>query len=96
MNSIPSFIRMMVFPEADMEDDKMLDDTPPLQGDKCLLDVVNFPQAYTTSQKFEAQLLKIIHTTGAPNGACHGPGQPCRRDMISSPHHLPMIVKFII
>jgi hypothetical protein len=57
------------FPEADMDDDKMLDDPPPLQGDECLLDVVNFPQAYTTSQKFEAQLLKIIHTTGAPNGA---------------------------
>ena len=47
----------------------MLDEPLPVQGDACLLDVVNFLQAYTTSQKFEAQLLKIIHTTGAPNGA---------------------------
>lgn len=57
------------FPEADMYDDVMLDDPPQPQGDECLLDVVNFPQAYTTAQNYEAQLLKIIHTTGAPNGA---------------------------
>ena len=57
------------FPKADLEDDEMLEVPPLLHGDDCLLDVVNFPQAYTTPQKFEAQLLEIIHTTGAPNGA---------------------------
>jgi hypothetical protein len=57
------------FPEADTEDDEMLEDPSQPQGDESLLDVVNFPQAYTTAQKYEAQLLKIIHTTGAPNGA---------------------------
>ena len=55
------------FPEAYVEDDEMLDDMPPPQGDDCLLDVVVFPQAYTTSQKYETQLLKIIHSSGAPS-----------------------------
>ena len=56
------------FPGVDFDDD-MPDNPSPPQGDDCLLDVLHFPQAYTTSQKVEAQLLKIIHTTGAPNGA---------------------------
>ena len=57
------------FPDPDGEvDDPWLDETS-LKGDDCLLDVVVFPRAYTTSQKYEAQLLKIIHQTGAPNGA---------------------------
>ena len=51
------------FSECDGEEEEMLDEPLPVQGDACLLDVVNFPQAYTASQKFEAQLLKIIHTT---------------------------------
>jgi hypothetical protein len=56
-------------PEGDSDEEEMLVDGPPPEGDECLLDVVVFPQAYTTSQKYEAQLLKIIHSTGAPNGA---------------------------
>jgi len=32
-------------------------------------DVFSFPRAYTTAQKYEVELLKIIHSTGAPNGA---------------------------
>jgi hypothetical protein len=55
------------FPEADVEDDEMLDEVPPPQGDDSLLDVVVFPQAYTTSQKYKTQLLKIIHSSGAPS-----------------------------
>jgi hypothetical protein len=43
-----------------VEDDEMLDDVPPPQDNDCRLDVVVFPQA---SQKYETQLLKIIHST---------------------------------
>ena len=58
------------YPEGDVEDEDMLpDEAVPLVGDDCLRDVVVFPQAYTTSQNYEAQLLKIIHSIGAPNGA---------------------------
>ena len=57
------------YPAADVDEEQMVDDVPLPQGDECLLDVVVFPQAYTTSQKYEAELLKIIHSTGAPNGA---------------------------
>ena len=38
-------------------------------NDTALLDVVMFPQAYTSSQQHEAHLLKLIHSIGAPNGA---------------------------
>jgi hypothetical protein len=37
--------------------------------DHDLQDVVRFPPAYTTAQKYEVQLLKIIHSIGAPNGS---------------------------
>lgn len=40
-----------------------------LDPDHDLQNVVRFPQAYTTSQKYEVQLLNIIHTIGAPNGS---------------------------
>jgi hypothetical protein len=39
------------FPEADVEDDEMLEDLPPPQGDDCLLDVVNFPLIGLLSMK---------------------------------------------
>ena len=78
----------------------MVDDVLPPQGDECLLDVVAFPQAYTTSQKYEAELLKIIHTTGAPNGAfqeiCSGLGWRHWTGTIFFPHHLPTVVKSIM
>ena len=45
------------FPDADVEDEDMWHEEPPLHGDDCLLDVVVFPRAHTTSQKYEAQLL---------------------------------------
>jgi hypothetical protein len=61
------------FPEYDGEDEEMGQDVPEnaasLVGDEALLDVVVFPKAYTTAQKYEAELLKIIHSIGAPNGA---------------------------
>jgi hypothetical protein len=34
-----------------------------------LHDVVIFPHGYTTTQKHEAELLKLIHSMGAPNSA---------------------------
>ena len=37
--------------------------------DQDLNDVFSFPRAYTTAQKYKVELLKIIYSTGAPNGA---------------------------
>jgi hypothetical protein len=37
--------------------------------DNILQDVVRFPHGYTSAQKHEAELLKLIHSMGAPNGA---------------------------
>ena len=39
-----------------------------VNNDMDLQDVFSFPQAFTLGQKYEVQLLKIIHATGAPNG----------------------------
>jgi hypothetical protein len=56
---------------ADCEDDSTVGDDAKglIDDDNDLHDVFSFPQAYTKAQKYEVELLKIIHSTGAPNGA---------------------------
>jgi hypothetical protein len=58
-----------MFPSSEFSDDDMNIDDLPFDVDDVLQDVAKFPQAYTNSQKHEAQLLKLIHSFGAPNSA---------------------------
>ena len=75
----------------------MIIDELPLDGDNALLDVVVFPQAFTTLQNYEAQLLTIIHFISAPNGAsCSGGRLHCQRIIVFFHPPLFMMDKFII
>jgi hypothetical protein len=73
--------------------------------DQDLNDVFSFPRAYTIAQKYEVELLKIIHATGAPNGAfeaimswAHSAGnanydfQPMPKKYVRQIHHLEQFV----
>jgi hypothetical protein len=53
----------------DPRDEEMGDDETSFVVDDGLQDVVLFPHGYTTAQKHEAQLLKLIHSMGASNGS---------------------------
>ena len=55
--------------DPDNESDDITGNVASLVGHDAFLDVVVFQHASTTSQKYEAQLLKIIHSIGAPNMA---------------------------
>jgi hypothetical protein len=57
-----------LFPNADLCGQEMFVEELPFEVDDVLQDVVIFPHGYTTNQKQEAELLKLIHYMGAPNG----------------------------
>jgi hypothetical protein len=60
------------FPVNDGSDDDNVPDLGTVSdAEEGLQDVIQFPQAFTTSQKHEANLIHIIHSIGAPNGAFH-------------------------
>lgn len=56
-------------PPSDCCDEDMFEEETPVDVEDVLQDAVIFPHGYTTAQKHEAELLKLIHSMGAPNGA---------------------------
>ena len=93
--------------KADNDQDSIEDDVVEglTGGDEDLHDVFCFPRAYTVAQKYEVELLKIIHATGAPNGAfesimawAHSAGnanydfQPMPKKYVRQIHHLEQFV----
>ena len=54
--------------DMDQSESEESDPNVSVNNDMDLQDVFSFPQAFTLSQKYEVQLLEIIHATGAPDG----------------------------
>jgi hypothetical protein len=92
---------------ANCDQDSIVEDNVEDKADivQDLTDVFSFPRAYTTAQKYEVELLKIIHATGAPNGAfesimawAHSAGnanydfQPMPKKYVRQIHHLEQFV----